>query len=351
METSLLSWWQQRSTWRRTRAEGRHLVGEARRILRRKGYRIPSATADAVSAAIAEAEAAMAGAATPTAPFAGHGDHPIARQPAEPQDDGLPARLDRLRGALAALDEVMEQKLAFARKSTLREYSESIGIAIAIALLLRAFVVEAFQIPSGSMIPTLEVGDHIFVSKFSYGLSVPFTDQKILELSQPKRGDIIVFKYPQDTSTDYIKRVVGLPGETIEVRNNEVFINGRPMSRELVGVYRYSETTDGVNEHQSDLWSEHLDGVTHNVLQESERPPPLPYGPYVVPEGHVFVMGDNRDNSSDSRVWGSVRHNLIKGRALVVWWSRGSAGDASFFRDPMAWVRSIRFRRFFTAVK
>jgi signal peptidase I len=324
METSSLSWWQRRSTWRRTRAEGRHLIREARHILKRKRFRINDATAETVAVAIEQAEEAMAG------------------------DD-----IDRLRSTLGTLDELMEQKLSFGRKSTLREYSESIGIAIAIALLLRAFVVEAFQIPSGSMIPTLEVGDHIFVSKFSYGIGIPFSDTKILELDQPKRGDIIVFKYPLDTSIDYIKRVVGLPGETIEVRNNEVFVNSRPMPRELMGIYRYSESgeTPGPSDRQSDLWSEHLESRTHLVLQEPDRPPPPPFGPIVVPEGNVFVMGDNRDNSSDSRVWGTVKHNLIKGRALIVWWSRGTTPESSLVHQPLAWLKSIRFRRFFTAVK
>ena len=127
-------------------------------------------------------------------------------------DDALAAGdLERLRKAIATLDDAMDDHLSFARKSTLREYAESIGVAVAVALLLRAFVVEAFQIPSGSMIPTLEVGDHIFVSKFSYGLSVPFTDIKFLQYGQPERGDVIVFKFPLDKSIDYIKRVVGAP--------------------------------------------------------------------------------------------------------------------------------------------
>src|SRR5262249_56244417 len=112
--------------------------------------------------------------------------------------------LERMRKAIAALDEGMDEHLGFARKSTMREYSESIGVAVAIALLLRAFVVEAFQIPSGSMIPTLEVGDHIFVSKFAYGIGIPFTDRKILQVTHPKRGDVIVFKFPMERDIDYI---------------------------------------------------------------------------------------------------------------------------------------------------
>src|SRR5262249_48300106 len=155
---------------------------------KKKSYRIPEAVAAQVKAAIAAVEEALRG-----------------------------TDLELVREAIATLDDAMDEHLAFARKSTLREYSESIGVAVAIAPLLRAVVVEAFQIPSGSMIPTLEVGDHIFVSKFAYGLSIPFTNTKVLKLAQPERGDVIVFKYPRDPSTDYIKRVVGLPGDVVEM--------------------------------------------------------------------------------------------------------------------------------------
>lgn len=316
-----MDWWQERGALRRSRLEALHLIKETRRILKRKGFRIPQSTADHVRAAVTELESALG------------------------TDD-----LERQRVALTALDEVMEEKLAFARKSTIREYSESIGIAVAIALLLRAFVVEAFQIPSGSMIPTLEVGDHIFVAKFSYGLSIPFTDQKIFEYSSPKRGDVIVFKFPQDHSTDYIKRVVGLPGDRLELRQNELFINDRPMPREHGGIYRYSEGGHGLaEEHESDLWFETLDDKRHEDIQELNRPP-ASFGPITVPEGNVFVMGDNRDNSSDSRVWGPVKHDLIKGRALIVWWSRANIDDGPWYSQPMEWIRSIRFHRFFTVV-
>src|SRR5882724_11961459 len=166
-KVGFMEWWQGRSGWKRARLEGRHLIKESRRILKRKSYRIPEVTAALVATQADAVEEALKG-----------------------QD------LERVRKAIAALDDTMDEHLAFARKSTVREYSESIGVAVAIALLLRAFVVEAFQIPSGSMIPTLEVGDHIFVSKFAYGLGIPFTNVKILELNQPERGDVIVFKYP-----------------------------------------------------------------------------------------------------------------------------------------------------------
>jgi signal peptidase I len=322
MGSGVLDWWQQRGALRRARAEARHLVKEARRILKKKSFRIPQAAAENVLAAVNELEASLG------------------------TED-----LERQRVALTTLDDVMEDKLAFARKSTIREYSESIGIAVAIALLLRAFVVEAFQIPSGSMIPTLEVGDHIFVAKFSYGLSIPFTDKKIFEYSSPKRGDVIVFKFPQDHSTDYIKRVVGLPGDRLELRHNELFINDRPMPREHAGIYRYNEGgRRGIEEHESDLWIESLDDRPHQEIQEPNRLP-ASFGPITVPEGNVFVMGDNRDNSSDSRVWGTVKHDLIKGRALIVWWSRANVDEAPWYSQPVEWFKSIRFKRFFTVVR
>jgi len=306
MGLGIMDWWQRRSAWRRARAEAKHLTKEARRILRRKSFRIPQSVADTVRAAVTEVDEAL-----------------------RTQD------LERMRGAIGALDEVMDDKLAFARKSTLREYSESIGIAVAIALLLRAFVVEAFQIPSGSMIPTLQVGDHIFVSKFSYGLGIPFTNKKILEISQPSRGDVIVFKYPLDPNTHYIKRVVGLPGDTIEVRQNEVFINGHPAPREHIGTYKYSDTgsMDG-DDREVQLWAETSGDVRHQELQD-ERPYAHNFPAFTVPKGNVFVMGDNRDNSSDSRVWGPVSHELIKGRALVVWWSRATMPDSPWYQRPV----------------
>jgi signal peptidase I len=315
----LFAWWRRRSAARRAQVEARRLLKEARRILKKRGPQIPGAVTATVRAAIQGADDAIAS-----------GD------------------VERMNKANVTLDEAMDDHLSFARKSTLREYAESIGVAIAVALLLRAFVVEAFQIPSGSMIPTLEVGDHIFVSKFSYGLSIPFTDTKILQYGEPKRGDVIVFKWPVDTSTDYIKRVVGLPGDTVEVRQGQLFVNGNEIHRERVPVRcHYSEiSTAGVpDDHDCEHWLETLGSKVHDTILEPSHPA-ADHPRLVVPAGEVFVMGDNRDNSYDSRKWGTVKMNLIKGRALIIWWSRGNSKPW----DLVAWVQAIRWRRFFSVV-
>jgi signal peptidase I len=316
----LFAWWRRRSAARRAQVEARRLLKEARRILKKRGPQIPGAVTATVRAAI------------------------------QGVDDAITAGdVDRLNKANVTLDEAMDDHLSFARKSTLREYAESIGVAIAVALLLRAFVVEAFQIPSGSMIPTLEVGDHIFVSKFSYGLSIPFTDTKILQYGEPKRGDVIVFKWPVDTSTDYIKRVVGLPGDTVEVRQGQLYVNGNEIHRERVPVRcHYSEiSTAGVpDDHDCEHWMETLGSKVHDTILEPSHPA-ADHPRLVVPAGEVFVMGDNRDNSYDSRKWGTVKMNLIKGRALIIWWSRGNSKPW----DLVAWVQAIRWRRFFSVVR
>ncbi|HEX4404284.1 MAG TPA: signal peptidase I [Polyangia bacterium] len=323
-EQGFMSWWRERSAWKRARLEGRHLVKESRRILRKKSYRIAEAISSLISAQADAVDEALKG--------------------------HTPAELEQARKAIAALDDSMDEHLTFARKSTMREYSESIGVAVAIALLLRAFVVEAFQIPSGSMIPTLEVGDHIFVSKFAYGLTIPFTNTKIFQMAEPKRGDIIVFKFPGDQSIDYIKRVVGLPGDVIEMRQEELYINGHAVQRERVPrPYHYSEASRGSGppeDHESELWIENFGGRKHETIQEPVRSA-RDFERKVVPPGNVFVMGDNRDNSSDSRVWGTVDLSLIKGRALIVWWSRAPADGMS----PVDWVKSIRWNRFFQVVQ
>jgi signal peptidase I len=325
MRMNILDSWRSHRQWSRAKTEAKQLVGEAKRILKKKRYRIPESVATMVQAAIAEVEAARQG------------------------DD-----FERMRQAITDLDARMDEHLAFARKSSARQYAESIGLALGVALLLRAFVVEAFQIPSGSMIPTLEVGDHIFVSKFAYAVGIPFTNTKIAELGKPKRGDIIVFKFPPDQSVDYIKRVVGLPGETIEVRRNEVFIDGQPMPREFAA--EPCTTDDGSAaegeeiRHPCEAWLEHLGPVTH-VTHQDPRLGASNFGPVKVPEGHYFAMGDNRDNSKDSRFWGFVPYKLIKGRALIVWWSRDPARGGLSPAGVADWFKSIRWGRFFQRVE
>ncbi len=175
------------------------------------------------------------------------------------------------------------------RKSVIREYAEAIVIAVILALFIRTFVVQAFKIPSGSMKPTLLVGDHILVNKFIYGVKIPFTDKVLVKISKPERGDVIVFKYPLDTSKDYIKRVVGLPGDTVELANKQLRINGSPIE----------------------------DPHASYSIQGNLRK----FGPVTVPAGHLFVMGDNRDESSDSRVWGFVPISYLKGKAFLIYWS------------------------------
>jgi signal peptidase I len=259
----------------------------------------------------------------------------------------------RLSTSLKDLDAKAEQILGFAKKSTLREYAESIGIAILIAVVLRAFVVEAFKIPTGSMIPTLEVGDHIFVNKFIYGLRVPLTNAWFIQWGRPQRGDVIVFRYPRDLSKDYIKRVVAVAGDRVRVAHREVFVNGGKLDRKANDAFSYVEEGD------DDLRSDSPNGVIRRAMAFAEKSlggdqmytviydhhpefsrAPFPKGDTLpgldctydtpgargeckVQDDYVFVMGDNRDNSSDSRVWGAVPIDYVKGKAMFIWWSRG----------------------------
>jgi signal peptidase I len=190
----------------------------------------------------------------------------------------------------------MKEKERSSKKSVYREYLEALAYAIVLALIIRAFVVQAFKIPSGSMIPTLQIGDHILVNKFIYGLKIPFTDKKLFDFKTPKRGDIIVFKYPGDEDRDFIKRLIGLPGETVEIRGTQVVINGNPLEEPYA------------------IFNE------HNLLRNSGYSGDS-YGPVKIPPHHLFVMGDNRDNSMDSRVWGFLDDGKVKGKAFIIYWS------------------------------
>lgn len=187
-------------------------------------------------------------------------------------------------------------------KSKAREWSEAIIVAVILALIIRTFIIQAFKIPSGSMEDTLLIGDHLLVSKFSYGIPIPFSDERFLELQHPQRGDIIVFEFPGDKNKsyferrDFIKRVIGTPGDTIEVRNKQVYVNGE--------AYVTPEEM-------------HKDAATVGP----QYGPRDNMDPVTVPAGHYFVMGDNRDRSFDSRFWGFVPMENIKGKAFIKYWS------------------------------
>lgn len=244
---------------------------------------------------------------------------------------------EQLTPAINALDKVLDEHLAFARKSTVREYVESVGVAVLIALLLRAFVVEAFKIPSGSMIPTLQVGDHIFVNKFIYGIRIPFTDIKLgMHFREPKRGEVIVFIYPKEHDKDFIKRIVAVPGDELLLRDDQLFVNGKPVARKHVAgdchYDDYEEADESWSTRACDEWTETLaDGTTYHTYVNDDLIR-ANYGPITVPADSVFCMGDNRDNSNDSRGWGFVPYDLIRGKAMFIWFSVGKPGEIRFNR-------------------
>ncbi|MDX1811789.1 MAG: signal peptidase I [Gammaproteobacteria bacterium] len=202
------------------------------------------------------------------------------------------------------------------KEPVLVEYARSFFPVILIVLLLRSFLVEPFRIPSGSMIPTLKVGDFILVNKFAYGIRLPVTDTKVLGIGEPHRGDVAVFRYPKDPSVDYIKRVIGLPGDRISYRNKTLYINGKRISTSRVGPY--TETKDGLPIPGANRINEQLTPeIKHDILLESMKP--TFNGEWIVPEGHYFMMGDNRDNSNDSRYWGFVPEANLVGKAFMIW--------------------------------
>lgn len=197
------------------------------------------------------------------------------------------------------------------------EYARSFFPIVLIVFLLRSFLVEPFRIPSGSMMPTLLIGDFILVNKFTYGIRLPVINTKIIELNSPKRGDIVVFRYPKEPSVDYIKRVIGLPGDKVAYYDRTVHINGQVMSQKSLGIYQ------GVGEGVSMTGTEHklenLESVEHSILVRNGFP--SIEGVYEIPAGHYFVMGDNRDNSNDSRYWGTVPEENLVGKAFFIWMS------------------------------
>jgi signal peptidase I len=230
-----------------------------------------------------------------------------------------------------------QRRAAGAKEPLLVEYAKSFFPVILAVFLLRSFLVEPFKIPSGSMMPTLLVGDFILVNKYTYGIRLPVINKKIFDIGEPKSGDVMVFRYPKDESLDYIKRVVGVPGDTVTYRNKRLIINGAPLMVKETGPYSYSDT--GLNFTTAQVYQEKLGTHLHDTLVQPEAPsvfvnqvddqfPNRKNCVYnedgftcTVPPGYYFMMGDNRDRSNDSRYWGFVPDRNVVGRAFMIWWN------------------------------
>jgi signal peptidase I len=227
-------------------------------------------------------------------------------------------------------------RAADAREPLLVEYAKSFFPVILVVFALRSFLVEPFKIPSGSMMPTLEIGDFILVNKYTYGIRLPVINKKVIALNNPERGDVMVFRYPADPGLDYIKRVVGVPGDVVEYRDKQLVINGKPVETAQSGTYSY--VGNGLNYITAKVYQEHLNGVGHTMMTEPGKPAVFPSQvadfPHredcsynsdgegfvcKVPAGQYFMMGDNRDASNDSRYWGFVPDRNIVGKAFFIW--------------------------------
>ncbi len=235
------------------------------------------------------------------------------------------------------------------RAAAIREQVVTLVLAVAIALSIRALVIEPFRIPSGSMFPTLLIGDHLFVNKFVYGAKIPFTDFRLPALREPGRGDVVVFEVarvtergggggiiPADRSPkarreDFVKRIVGLPGDRIEVRDDKLYINHKPVAAAML-----EQTFEDDLGTALDVHEESLGDCVHGTLDDPRRLG-LSRTPFVVEPGRYFMMGDNRDNSNDSRAWGTVRLEEFKGPAFIIYWSWDSAGNFFHLLNPINW--------------
>jgi len=226
------------------------------------------------------------------------------------------------------------------KKSVAREYLESIVVAVILALFIRTFAIQAFKIPTGSMKENLLIGDHLLVNKLVYSPSAGSLEDALLGKRKIERGHVVVFKFPEDPDRDFIKRVIGLPGETVEIRNKKVYINGRPLDEPYV--------------HFLDP-PLHPDNPDFGLRTERLRDN---WGPEVVPEGQLLVLGDNRDNSRDSRFWGFLPRDQVKGRALVVYWSYEATKEEYRQTGPLEWIKDTftafgrtRWNRFFHVIR
>jgi signal peptidase I len=226
------------------------------------------------------------------------------------------------------------------RKSVAREYLESIVVAVILALFIRTFAVQAFKIPTGSMEPNLLIGDHLLVNKLVYSPSSGPLEDRLLGKRPIERGHVVVFKFPEDPTRDFIKRVIGLPGETIEVRNKTVFVDGRPLTEPYAHFIEQPLRPDDPE---------------YGLRTESIRDN---WGPQVVPPGQLLVLGDNRDNSRDSRFWGFLPRDQVKGRALLVYWSYAASSDEyrregwwDGLKDTVSALGRTRWKRFFHVIR
>lgn len=215
------------------------------------------------------------------------------------------------------MDRAVQQSIELPREPVMVEYARSLFPVLLIVLVFRSFLFEPFKIPSGSMIPTLLVGDFIIVNKYVYGIRLPVLNKKVISIGEPKRGDVVVFRYPKDPGVNFIKRAVGLPGDTITYRDKQLFVNGEPVKETPAGRWGSDDVKCTVPAADASLYWEQLGEANHNILLHDRSG--SRNGQWVVPEGHYFMMGDNRDRSNDSREWGFVPEENILGRAVGIW--------------------------------
>ncbi len=253
--------------------------------------------------------------------------------------------LHEIRTSRKALAIFFEDNLSSYRKSLLRQNVEALIVAVVLALMIRSFIVQPFKIPSGSMIPTLLIGDHILINKFTYGTRIPLTDYKFSPFSEIRPGDIVVFKKPQPSGEQvfYVKRTIGVAGDEIDIRGRDIFINGKVVPQTYSGDYEYGGS--GYS-YSADRYSQSLSDNEFSVLYEKQRESTAKGNrdfPLVVPQDSIFVMGDNRDNSLDSRFWGFVPVKKVYGKVFIVHWSWNfSAPDL---------LDKVRWKRIFSRVR
>jgi len=253
---------------------------------------------------------------------------------------------ERIESSYSSLKNIYEQNLSQYSKSKLRQNVEAIVIALCLALLIRTFIVQPFKIPSGSMIPTLLIGDHLLVNKFIYGTKIPFMDIRIFPVEDIKRGDVIVFKFPGNGSVNegvhYIKRAIGLPGDEVNIEGRDVYINGEKIKQVYEGNYKYFEQgTEVTTDKYIDTLSENIFDVIYKRSSINTTKGKTNF-PITIPEGNIFVLGDNRDNSYDSRFWGFVPIESISGKAFLIHWSWNFDNDNIF--------NKVRWNRIFSSI-